>query len=364
MTPSSRTLRTLVLASGLALQTPVLGQDGPEETPPPSTDNPALTDRSLDEVMSQRTSRPTPGEAIAPSRAPEVSQVVPNTPADPSAIHLATGSILWTDAQTLMPEGTFLVRRAGEVVRLRTGGLAFLPSATEDGSLEPAIALLPSESYSRLETLLGEEDRSLWVALTGEVFKYRGRNFVLPAVFAMTEAPIPEMAAPEADVPIESAPEADLPEPETAPETEPENQPATQPDTRIDDLVRELEAQRQERRGIDTTFPEEPAASAAPAGPRVEGRMLLGRRARMVRTGAGGWAISIDNDADAGSSELPALLRLHPGSMVEQMERQAERRGDGWSFEISGSLHAHGGSVYIVPRMFVSLPDDEVRAMQ
>ncbi|QKK09639.1 MAG: hypothetical protein HND58_16680 [Planctomycetota bacterium] len=138
---------------------------------------------------------------------------------------------------------------------------------------------------------------------------------------------------------------------------------------RVEDLIRQLEAQREERRGIDTTFAtpaDEQSEEAAPApGPRLEGRMLLNQRGRMVRSINGDWVIAIDNDGGASNvGTLPNRLRLLPCKLVEVMERRAEDQGESWTFEISGHLYRHGETVYLLPRMFVSQQTDEVKALQ
>lgn len=344
---------SLLLATGGAAA-PAQEAPPPDDERPDARESPLLTDNSLLREGQERTTRPEAEGALLPSRPPGTSQVVPNQPPDPARLALADGATAWANAGTLLPEGTFVVRRVGEVVRLRTGGLAFLPAANPGEAALPAMPLLPCEVYGRLAALLNEDDRGLWIAITGEVFQYHGRNYLLPTAFASEGAPAPPEAA------------AGPPEPPSDAGAAQADQPAA--DSRIDELVRELEAQRRDRRGIDTAFAEEPAAGeAVPGGPRVEGRMLLSRRARMVRGPGGGWVVTLDNDPDGPSEDaaaLPERLHLLPGRLVGQMERIAERRGEAWTFEISGNLFRHADRVYIVPRLFVSLPADEIEPLQ
>lgn len=350
----------------------------PQEERPDARRNPLLTDPSLDRDVSERTSRPEPGGPLLPTRAPAAAQVVPNQGLDPTRLPLA-GSDQWLRADTLIPEGTFLVRRVGEVVRLRTGGLAFVPAAEEDVSLDPAMPLLPCEVYGRLGALLDGADGRLWMAITGEVFEYHGRNYLLPSAFASVGAepgspepdPAPANESPTQPPAAEPEAEADgVAEAEVEAEQEPEAQPEPAPagDPRIEQLVRELEAERSERRGLDTDYEVETSAGeGTPPGPRIEGKLLLGRRARMVRGEAGGWVLVLDNDADAPAdavSTSPERLYLLPSRLVAEMERHAERRGEAWAFEISGNLFRHGERVYLVPRLYVSLPEEEVDPLQ
>ena len=321
----------LCLLAGLPLAGgPCAAQGDPPETIPDRRPDarldPLLTDISADEHMRDLLSRPLNGVPVKPSSLPVVQQVVPNLDTNTDRVRLADGSAATADPGTLRPEGTFLVGWTGEIVRMRTGGLAFLP-ATRAGAArpEPAMALLPCSTYARIETLLGESTRGLWLSLTGEVLEYQDRNWLLPTVFASADTPAPGEPAPAEPTPAEPTP--DQPE-------DPDTVPPTSGD-RVEDLIRQLEAQREERRGIDTTFAtpaDEQSEEAAPApGPRLEGRMLLNQRGRMVRSINGDWVIAIDNDGGASNvGTLPNRLRLLPCKLVEVMERRAEDLGESW----------------------------------
>lgn len=341
-------------------------QSTPSTTPPDRRPDarldPLLTDISADEHMRDLLTRPASGVPVKPSSLPIVQQVVPNLGASAERLPLADGSAAQADPDTLRPEGTFLVGWTGEIVRMRTGGLAFLP-VTKAGARrpEPAMALLPCSTYARIETLLGDSTRGLWLSLTGEVLEYQDRNWLLPTVFASTDVPAPDQPAPTEPAPGQTDENADQPE-------DAQTDPPTSGD-RVEDLIRQLEAQRQERRGIDTTFAkpadDTPGEGGPTPDPRLEGRMLLNQRGRMVRSPDGDWVIAIDNDGGASNvGRLPNRLRLLPCMLVEVMERSAENQGESWTFEVSGHLYRHGETVYLLPRMFVSQQTDDVKALQ
>ena len=354
------TTHALIAACALAL--PAIAQtDGADR--PPVGENPLLTDRSADQLLRERISRPAGARAITPARGPTVDQVQPNQPADATRLDLADGSQAWTEAGTIRPEGTFLIGWTGELVRLRTGGLAFLPVSETGRKPEPAMALAPCGVYSRLGNILGDQERGLWLAVTGEVLEYHGRNYLLPTAFTATEAP---GAQAEAAPPAEAQPADQAAD---QPEGQPEGQPTGQPaGSRIDDLVRQLEAERAERRGIDTAFDigQDDEGAVDPGAMRLDGRMLLSQRARMVRSAEGGWVIVIDNDQPGreGEPALPPRLRLLPCRVVAQMEKTAEAKGEGWSFEVSGQLYRSGSAVYLLPRMFVTVAGEDVKPLQ
>lgn len=345
--PDPAVLRTLLLAL-LAMPPAGLGQADPntQDDRPDASQNPLLTDRSADQSLLLRSSRGSGSAVILPISPPGTAQVVPNEQVGADTIPLADGSTVWVSGETLRPEGTFLSAWTGEVVRLRTGGLAFLPNTAAGSPATPALPLMPCVVYGRLASLLGAENRGLWVSITGEVFLYNDRNFLLPSVFAGLPSTQATPAPAEGEAP---GPTGEIPA----------------GDTRINDLIRGLEAEQTERRGIDITFAQDADAGATGQGPRVEGRMLLSRRGRMVRSGDGGWMVAVDNDAAGGeSADLPNRLYLLPCRMVSQMENQAEHWGESWEFEVSGDLHRHGERVYLLPRLFVALPEDDVRPLQ
>ncbi len=353
----------------------------PPDRRPDARLDPLLTDISADENIRDRLTRPLGGIPVSPSRSPMVQQAVPNLGVDAARLALADGTAARIDPDTLRAEGTFLVAWTGEIVRLRTGGLAFLPVAQEGADRpEPAMGLVPCTTYSRIEGLLGDDTRGLWLSLTGEVLMYQDRNWLLPTLFAGADTPPPGKPAPTEPSESNAASATGVdeqptenPTPDQAQPDQPEGQPAQPIDPgsgdRVEDLIRQLERQREERRGIDTTFapPKDgsPAGEAAPPGPRLDGKMLLSQRGRMVRSPQGGWVVAIDNDGGAtGITTLPNHLRLLPCKIVEAMEYQAEKDGESWTFEVSGHLYRHGNTVYLLPRMYVSLAKDEVKALQ
>ncbi len=82
----------------------------------------------------------------------------------------------------LMPEGTTLVMRRGSVSRGSTGAWKFVFEADASGLADPPMILLPCMTLQRLERhaqTRGNEP----ILLSGRVFVYEGRNYLLPTVF-------------------------------------------------------------------------------------------------------------------------------------------------------------------------------------
>lgn len=349
---------------------------------PDARTNPLLTDRSLDESMLNRIGKPANSTVVLPTTAPRIDQVVPNQLDNPLLTRLADGSTIVSPPNTLLSEGTFLAGRIGQVVRLETGNLAFLPALEEGKPPLPAMALLPSEPYAKLEALLDSFDGSLWMSLTGEVMTYHNRNYILPTTFSSVADPTQATAAQNTDA--------------SAPKNQPSHQAPTQPttdagssdasdqpaeavsDPRIDALVEALKAQQHEPKSLDTTFPQAHSKSlnenTSPAK-GANGSLMLNQTGRMVRTPGGSWAVQIDNDTDTlptqtdSSEQTPGVKAasqylLLPCKTVQAMEYQAQQLGDRWVFQVSGNVYRMNSQMYLLPRFFVTLPPSEIDPLQ
>ncbi len=350
---------------------------------PDARTNPLLTDRSLDESMLNRIGKPANKTVVLPTTAPRVDQVVPNQPDNPTLTRLADGSTIVNPPNVLLSEGTFLAGRIGQIVRLETGNLAFLPAVEEGKPPLPAMALLPSETYAKLEALLDSFDGSLWMSLTGEVMTYHNRNYILPTTFSSVADPTRSTAAQHADTSTrQDQPSNQIPtRPDAAAgSADASNQPAENAvsDPRIDALVQALKAQQHEPKSLDTTFSQAhsktPNDNTLPAR-GANGSLILNQTGRMVRTPGGSWAVQIDNDTDTlatatESNEQTPVAKattqylLLPCKTVQAMEFQAQQLGDRWVFQVSGNVYRMNNQMYLLPRFFVTLPPSEIDPLQ
>lgn len=348
----------LMLAGGLQ-SVGVLAQDAPPaQSPPPiaeksANDDPAndgeLNDESVEQVRDQLKQRgqsrilyPTPGSATA-AAAPEASADV--------AVHAGLPSID-PDGPTppLLAEGSFIVRRRGVLMATDWGAHLFAFAPGVEGERARPVAVLPCETLRRMESAAGAaSDPAAFSAsrvrvvgtflLTGQITAYRGRNYVLPTAFSLTEeiAPVPR-----------TDPDASVSPPTARPEEDPE----------ISELIADLEELRSAPRG---------APIARAPGPGAESPALLAddtlvprRRARMVRTGRGEAAFAFDV-GEPGTLDAPMILL--PCAATEGIERAAARAGDGAIFDISGRVFQHQGRNYFLPLMYVAETSRNVKPL-
>lgn len=82
---------------------------------------------------------------------------------------------------TLMPEGTIIVDRAGRMVRSDVGGEWLFTFETDrNGKQDPPMVLLPCRRLERMEKLLEERADATVFRVSGQVYVYYDRNYLLP----------------------------------------------------------------------------------------------------------------------------------------------------------------------------------------
>lgn len=86
----------------------------------------------------------------------------------------------------LRREGEFLIERRGRLVRApRTDQMIFQFDADQPGSPENPMVLLPCRLLENMEELISDRGDRIVFKLTGQVFVYRGSNYVLPTLFTL-----------------------------------------------------------------------------------------------------------------------------------------------------------------------------------
>lgn len=210
-----------------------------------------------------------------------------------------------------------------------------------DGTAGGAMILIRSEALHRIEEVAGPEPDSVPVAVSGQVFTYRGVNYLLCTAWRIDDvaaAPPQPAPAPEA-VPAPPAPRA----------------------SDLDAVMRELEEQRRRPRSL--AAPGDGMNGRGDPAVLPEGTMLVRRRGRLVRVAEGQTALLIDNDADSSRSADPLLL-LAPCRALEQMEQMALVQGETLLFEVSGRVLAYRGRNYMIPILFQLCPPSELERRQ
>ena len=97
---------------------------------------------------------------------------------DPRIIGIAPGG----STPKLRREGEFVLSRKGRLIRAEGGQLLFSFDADSDKSEEPPMILMPCRLLQNMEEMSQEHgDRTVFI-LSGQVFVYRGANYLLPTM--------------------------------------------------------------------------------------------------------------------------------------------------------------------------------------
>ena len=287
---------------------------------------------------------------------PSWRDVGPGPVVDPLESGAADGgeSALRVRPAPLLPEGAFLAKRRGTMVKSGSGEWVFVFYPDAEGNAEPPMTLLPSAALERMEEVtLRREVRPEFI-LTGQVFAYERTNYLLPTAFSVaTPPPAPGSEAPEQD-----------PAP---PEGGAEAAPASPLDQAVEALVKRIEAERPGERALGDTSVLAEAVDPGRAGPagveaRPDGELLVRRRARLIRM-AGAWRLAIDNDPD-GPHRSATMMVVLPCLNLERMERLAAERGENQTFEVSGIVTQYRRANYIVPTIYRLTRPGDVAPLQ
>ncbi len=360
--------------------------DKPTEKPADKAADPTKS-KAVDEVAKQQDAASKDAAPIAPRRnnPPVNARPAPVRPAMPAPkigvddIGVPTGG--------RYGEGKFLLRRTGTLIKAPTGEwvISFNKSTTSKRE-RPAI-LLPNSKLTQLEAQLGANSATAseptdkpvaypdtLVTITGEVFNYLGREYILVSLFSVAPN-TPEAAETSAAQPAKNAKPQSKTEPQAEPKAEAKVEHKTASaveaaDPSVDDLIKDL----QQRRGMSEarplaptappvakkTPPAEPVVAPPPRGLVAEGTVLSSKRGRIVRLRGGELAFSIDNDA-ASQSQPFVLL---PCKTLERLEQLFWSRGDNTVVELSGRSTIYQGRNYVLPTSFILPVPSELRPMQ
>lgn len=298
---------------------------------------------------------------LAP-RGPEVDSIGPTTPPASTPVQpglrgmgaipgLMDADYRVTRGQVLR-EGTFLVARRGSMLRIPSGEWVFVFHKDDRGNAERPMILLPSQGLSRMQQAAGERPQDNVFTVSGQVFAYHSRNYLLPDVFSVATAGAGAEASGGAGGEGGGA------------------APSPVDDPGVQSLIKELERERDRPRTISLRNGGKgapgkggegaPAASGDPAGVLGEGTFLIRRRGRLVRQGGGEWALVFDADAAADAAADPPMV-VAPCMNLERMEALAASQGEALGFEVSGRVLTYQGRNYLSPGLFQVLRSGDVK---
>lgn len=256
----------------------------------------------------------------------------PTPPATPSAFRLP-----------LLREGSVISRVPGDLAQDPDDKLwLFRPSASEGGGLRREFVLLPSPVLEDMLRLVRLSPSPVEFEMTGRVFIYRGRNFLMPEL-----APsIVRFDAKPGETPPPAASTV------TAPSGDAKFVP---PAGDADDaLVRELEKRLEERVGqVPTVRPSERIApkegAAAKKAPVASGTRVVSRQGRLSRDPqSGSWRFVPEQVTGSGDPSMEVL----PCLLLESLERAARESDSSPRILLSGTVYAFEGRSYLLPSSY------------
>jgi hypothetical protein len=252
-------------------------------------------------------------------------------------------------APPLLREGSFIARARGRFAEDKARReWTFTPEAVDRSGLVRTLVLLPNEVLGDAVRVARLAPNELEFELTGEVFLYRGRNYVLPALLT-------PLAPLEPPAQVSTAPP---PTSTSASGTSSPAAPALPQDEEA--IARELERRLAER--LDR-MPKPPApqpsenAGERPADP-LDGRRsevrsdtpIQSRRGQLVRDNAtGGWRFVFEGQlADGGEPSMPVL----PCLALERIENSVRQSDGTLSLTVTGTTTLFEGRSYLLPSVF------------
>ena len=349
--PAALLLAALALPSNA--QTPAM-QPGPKDDP--ALNNPNLAPGS----------QPLPGPKNEPPPVPPMPGGQPQgtLPSLPSP-RIGSEAAPIT-AGRFLAEGTFISNRTGTLLVSDAGDVIFVPKGDSLDKGHPPVMLLPCQ---KLEQMLAAKsvngDQSLFV-VSGQMFTYRDRQFLLPTMFATRQAGTGEAMSPSTPAPVPTASES--------------TSATTEQDPRVTDLIRDLEQARLGPRKVSpsgvarpggespvppatTTGAPSEAVTAQREGLANEGTMITNRRGRLMRMATEGGRLCLVTDNDV-NSPAGSVLILQPCRVMQQMEGMSSLRGDSMTFRVSGQIMVFGGKNFLMPTFFQIPPRSDLSPRQ
>ena len=367
---------TCVCAALIAFATGVARADDPPAPPSPAPDapvaptaqpegprvdpkaDPSLNVPGVTRVLEEQQRRPDPAAPLAPVGSGSSTPALPPAPAlEPGSIPGLSLNSVALPRRKVYPEGTFLQGVGGTIVRAAGGESIFVPDGSPGARREPPMVLMECAALARLE---GSSESSAGAVLSGQVFIYMGRQYLLPTNFTLRRARADEPAVPTgANV-----------TPSTA--ASPSSPTASAAD--VAELIHELDARRSEKRQLQPA--REPAESGAakgmssegasaepkeaPIGLVNEGTLIHDRRARFARID-GEPAITFDGDAQNPADPPMLILRCRS---LQRLEETITKRGENLTLSVSGRVMVYAGRNYILPTLVQIEPGSDVRPLQ
>ncbi|HRP62533.1 MAG TPA: hypothetical protein PK400_04500 [Phycisphaerales bacterium] len=269
-------------------------------------------------------------DAASPARRPPT----PTTPPASQATHNAQQPRV---VASLLREGSHLLHAHGEVSRDESRLEWVVHVAGRDRTApNHRLGIMPNTFLNEiLQVMEASSGHLITFELTGKIFVYKGRNYIM-----LTHPP--RVVGQRDSAAAQAAPK---PEPQETPSEQP-RRPAS-----AADLMRELE---REAGPVHRATPAPDIARTRPAAReqlQPEGTLLVQRRGRITRDAGGSWSFVLDADAD-GLADPP--MTLLPCMLLQRIEVSAQRSNQALPVILSGQVTQFDGRNYLLPTLFVA----------
>jgi len=289
------------------------------------------------------------------------AQPTETTPAQPTTLAQPTGPAQPTRVEirpvtahepTLVREGAFLSEMQGELRRSELGWVIDFAPDAETGERLASMILQPGMTRTAMEQIIAAHNEPIGFVVSGQVFVYHGRNYLLPTRFAIAARAEPEPTWADAD----SNPERDAEPPaDVAPMGLPGMDDASV-EPSVEGLLEDFAANPAETFEV----PLAPAGSGSGAVRLREGTMIAQVRGRVLPGRGGDLVFTQDSDADtppdagpiSGRGELPPM-RMLPCLNLERLEKLRTEWGERLIVTMSGRVFSDAGRSLLLPTMYV-----------
>lgn len=316
-------------------------------------------------------------------------------PMEPAAAKPGASESLPIFRAPLMREGSAILDVRASIRKDPQRGWWTITLPTMRANVPPSeLTLLPCTRLSEMQRIVeASPNRMVEFQVSGRVFVYRGRNYLLPTYApVIEEQDIAVSVAPALDPERADGKDATATQPVVAARSESQSDgqpvsnapPEAQPSAgdSAADIMREIEqasgplTQNPTVAGRSTAS-QQNTDSAPPAPDEVsteraagfsgssdeggngnglaggqliaEDSSVVNRRGKITRDSSGGWLFVFDADA-TGLADPP--LRLLPCLLLERIEDYARRQGNNSPALISGTMYLYSGRNYLMPTVF------------
>lgn len=287
-------------------------------------------------------------------------------------------------------DGTIVTGVPGMLIKTGAGDFVFLPdkgSHISDAPLAPeapAVVLLPCQRLAQIATSLQSRGDRSRGSLSGQLYSYRGRSFVLPTA-VVYEAVTPTKTTQE-NSDSQSKVNGDSKPEETS--TKSAVSSGTNTDAgKVNEVIRDLEMAWSTRRTMSR--PDHVAndagdkdGDAKPVSLVPERTLLSNVRGRLVRLAeaSGRFAFAVDNDPNSpvGGVQVPGSnivarsgnvgatgpMLLLPNRQLEMIEDAVSQMGENAAFSLTARVTEYKGERYVMPIAFRVLASGDIKPAQ